>query len=164
MSDPRTNHLNPGTGLILRRMGRDDIDSVMEIAASLPTAPQWARSSYEVVVSSDSQPLRVALVALYVDKVIGFAVSHLVMREAELETIGIERPAQGYGFGSSLLFAMSEELKLAGADEILLEVRASNEQARWFYGKAGFVEAGRRRGYYADPVEDALLLRLTLRK
>jgi ribosomal-protein-alanine N-acetyltransferase len=42
----------------------------------------------------------------------------------------------------------------------LLEVRESNASARGLYEKQGFREAGRRRGYYTDPVEDAILYSL----
>ena len=45
---------------------------------------------------------------------------------------------------------------------LTLEVRESNVPARRLYGKFGFSEAGRRRGFYSDPKEDALLLTLTL--
>jgi len=43
---------------------------------------------------------------------------------------------------------------------LVLEVRDSNKAARGFYGSFGFIEVGRRPGYYADPVEDAILMRL----
>ena len=45
---------------------------------------------------------------------------------------------------------------------MVLEVRESNEEARIFTGHLGFVEEGRRPGYYADPVEDAILMKLKL--
>jgi ribosomal-protein-alanine N-acetyltransferase len=46
--------------------------------------------------------------------------------------------------------------------EVLLEVRRSNVAAQGFYRSVGFVEEGRRPGYYADPIEDAVLMRLRL--
>jgi ribosomal-protein-alanine N-acetyltransferase len=57
---------------------------------------------------------------------------------------------------------MAAELSRADVREVLLEVRESNQAARAFYASLGFVDDGRRRGYYADPVEDAVLLRLRL--
>jgi ribosomal-protein-alanine N-acetyltransferase len=53
---------------------------------------------------------------------------------------------------------MVEELKAAGASEFILEVRASNEQARGFYRSLGWRENGRRPRYYTDPEEDAVLM------
>ena len=46
--------------------------------------------------------------------------------------------------------------KFAGA-ALRLEVRESNAAARALYTKHGFRETGRRRGYYRDPIEDAVL-------
>jgi len=57
-----------------------------------------------------------------------------------------------------------EELKRSQVEELLLEVRASNGQALEFYRRRGFSQSGRRPRYYADPVEDALLLALPLDK
>jgi ribosomal protein S18 acetylase RimI-like enzyme len=49
-------------------------------------------------------------------------------------------------------------LREAEITKVMLEVRASNHAARGFYACAGFVETGRRPGYYSDPEEDAILL------
>jgi ribosomal-protein-alanine N-acetyltransferase len=46
--------------------------------------------------------------------------------------------------------------------EVILEARASNQPALRLYRALGFVETGRRPRYYADPIEDAVLLRLQL--
>jgi ribosomal-protein-alanine N-acetyltransferase len=155
-------HLDPGTGLAIRAMDEGDLDRVMAIAASLPTAPQWTRQAYEAAIVSGNGPRRIALVAEHSDEVIGFAIARVVAPVAEIETIAIDKKAQGYGFGSSLLLAMLEELRLAGAEDVELEVRSSNEWAIRLYERAGFLEVGRRRGYYREPDEDALVLRLGL--
>ena len=57
---------------------------------------------------------------------------------------------------------MADELVRAQVREVLLEVRESNQAARGFYASLGFLEEGRRRSYYADPVEDAVLMRMQL--
>jgi ribosomal-protein-alanine N-acetyltransferase len=143
-------------------MVESDLDRVMAIADSLPTAPHWSRPAYEAAIDPEGAPRRVALVAEAGGEVAGFVVAAVIVPEAEIETIAVDGPAQGYGFGSSLLHAVFEELKLVGVGEVALEVRASNENALWFYRKMGFEEVGRRRGYYREPVEDAVLLRLEL--
>ena len=149
-------------------MDEADIDPVMGIAASLPTAPQWARSAYEAAISSLGEPKRMAWVAVRSGQLVGFAIVRLLAPESELESIAIEASAQGCGFGGMLLSTIVQELKLAraetGIEQVDLEVRASNEAALGLYRQAGFREIGRRRGYYADPIEDAVLLRLDLAK
>jgi ribosomal-protein-alanine N-acetyltransferase len=135
---------------------------VIAIADSLPAAPHWGRPAYEAVIAVDWAPRRVALVAEAGGEVAGFVVAAVIASDAEIETIAVDGPAQGHGFGSSLLHAVFEELKLVGVSEVALEVRDSNEGAFSFYRRAGFHEVGRRRGYYREPVEDAILLRLDL--
>jgi ribosomal-protein-alanine N-acetyltransferase len=66
--------------------------------------------------------------------------------------------------GSQLLTAMLERARVEGCHEMLLEVRASNTPARKLYEKHGFREAGLRRGYYGNPTEDAVLLKLEIPK
>jgi ribosomal-protein-alanine N-acetyltransferase len=64
--------------------------------------------------------------------------------------------------GRRLFAALAVELSAAAATSVHLEVRSSNAPALAFYAALGFEEVGRRPRYYADPVEDALLLRLGL--
>jgi ribosomal-protein-alanine N-acetyltransferase len=153
---------DPAPGLAIRAMVEGDLDRVMEIAASLATAPQWTRSAYKNAIASADGPRRIALVAERAGEVIGFVIARVVGPVAEVESIAIAGNAQRYGFGSSLLLAALGELRLAGAEEVELEVRSLNRAALWMYERAGFSEVGRRRGYYRGPVEDAVLLRLEL--
>ena len=46
-----------------------------------------------------------------------------------------------------------------GAKVVYLEVRESNKAARALYEKWAFIEAGRRKSYYQEPLEDALVLK-----
>jgi ribosomal-protein-alanine acetyltransferase len=94
--------------------------------------------------------------------VVGFAVAAMVVQEAELETIAVAAERQRRGVGGLLLRALVDELKAAQVSELRLEVRASNQVALGFYCQEGFEEAGRRPRYYADPEEDAVLMRLRL--
>jgi ribosomal-protein-alanine N-acetyltransferase len=144
---------------VVRPMSETDIDRVMAIARSLPTAPHWGRSAYEDALREGSVVRRIALVTEHTGETIGFVIARLLGPVAEIESIGIAEKWQGYGFGSSLLHATMEELKMVGVKEVELEVRASNEWAIRLYQRAGFSEVGRRREYYQWPVEDALLLR-----
>jgi ribosomal-protein-alanine N-acetyltransferase len=146
----------------IRRMQAWDLRRVMEIAESLPGAPQWRISAYLRALDPLNAPRRIALVAeeQETDAVAGFAVGSLLAPEAELETIAVAEEAQRRGVGAQLFRAMVEELRAEQVTEVMLEVRASNLPALGFYQAVGFVETGRRPRYYADPQEDAILLRL----
>jgi ribosomal-protein-alanine N-acetyltransferase len=157
-------HLNPGTGLTIRMMTERDIDRVQAIATALPTAPQWLRADYEIAIAVGEGVRRIALIGEYDSDLVGFAIASVLPPRAEIESIAVEVKAQGFGFGSSLLQAMLQELKLAGVGEVDLEMRESSGQGMpgLIYRRAGFREVGRRREYYRNPLEDAVLLRLRL--
>jgi len=62
------------------------------------------------------------------------------------------------GVGSAIVEALAAEAKRRGGEFISLEVRPSNAQALRLYTRLGFAEEGRRRNFYSNPTEDALLL------
>ena len=153
--------MNPGEQPRIRPMTPTDLDRVMEIAASLPSAPHWPRTAYLAALDAASAPPRVALVADS-DGVIGFTVASLLPPEAELELIAVAPQAQRRGVAGRLFSALAKELYTAQVFGIMLEVRASNLPAIGLYRRLGFVETGRRKRYYHDPVEDAVQMRLKL--
>jgi ribosomal-protein-alanine acetyltransferase len=147
----------------IRSMAAADLDRLVEIAAALDHAPHWPRQVYESVLDSSS-PKRIGLIAedSRTGSVMGFAVAGLVPPEAELELIAVSAGYQRRGVARRLYEAMADELGRSQVREVLLEVRESNRAARAFYTSLGFVDEGRRPAYYADSVEDAVLMRLRL--
>jgi [ribosomal protein S18]-alanine N-acetyltransferase len=144
----------------IRRMEADDLDRVLSVAAALATAPHWERAVYEAAVVRDSR--YIALVAEDTGVLMGFAIAGVVSPEAELESIAVSAEVQRTGVGAALLAEVVAELRRLSVTVLDLEVRESNLAAIGFYHRAGFREIARRRGYYRDPVEDALLLRMTI--
>jgi ribosomal-protein-alanine N-acetyltransferase len=137
-----------------------DIHRVMAIAASLKEAPRWTRDVYEKALALGGTPERIALVAEDAEsKIAGFAVAAAIPPEAELETIAVSMESQGQGIASRLFQELMAELKERQITKVMLEVRESNDAALGLYRSLGFVQTGRRPVYYADPQEDALLLR-----
>jgi [ribosomal protein S18]-alanine N-acetyltransferase len=144
----------------IRQMRAADIDQVMAIADSLKDAPHWPASAYMAALDQSGTPRRMALVAANepAGGIVGFAVASLLPPQAELESIAVRLDAQRQGIGSQLLRALTGELKAAGINEFLLEVRASNHAGLAFYQSHGWQRAGVRPRYYADPEEDAVLM------
>jgi ribosomal-protein-alanine N-acetyltransferase len=148
--------------MLVRPMAEADLEGVLAIADSLPTAPHWSQESYVAVILSDVKPRRVGMVAEDEGGLAGFAVAGVMAPEADLESIAVKIGLQRQGIGRALLAGLVPALKRAGVTELNLEVRESNRAALEFYERTGFQKAGRRRGYYRGPDEDALLLRLEL--
>lgn len=90
----------------------------------------------------------------------GYAVVMHAVDEAHLLNLSISRPLQSAGHGARLLQLVMEAARGHGAARMLLEVRPSNAAGRALYGRAGFIQAGMRRGYYParGGREDALVL------
>ena len=94
------------------------------------------------------------------ERTVGFALSRLLMDEAELLLLAVEPDARCHGVGRALIERTITIAAAKGAHRLLLEVRDGN-QARDLYNDAGFDEIGRRRDYYRGldgATRDALTL------
>ena len=80
----------------------------------------------------------------------------VVADEAEILTLAVLPAARRQGLGSRLVAACLAEAGAAGAARLHLEVGAGNAAARALYVRAGFVEAGRRAGYYRGATGGAI--------
>jgi len=100
-----------------------------------------------------------------VDNIIGFYIGELVIDEATLMDICVPPTEQGKGFGKALLQQFLQQAQQKGAVKIWLEVRAKNIAAQMLYMNHGFIETGRRTGYYPSAkgfgYEDAIVMCLT---
>jgi ribosomal-protein-alanine N-acetyltransferase len=141
-----------------------DLDSVFEIARSLPQAPQWPRSTYQTALNRENLPQRIPLVVedAITNELAGFAIASFIPPDAELETIAVAAELQRRGIARQMFQALSDELRRNRITDLVLEVRASDQPAQVFYSALGFAQVGLRPRYYADPVEDAILMSLNL--
>ncbi len=94
--------------------------------------------------------------------VIGYLCGRAVADEFEILDIVVAPAARRRSAGTALLEKAILAARAAAAGKVHLEVRASNAAAIAFYRRHGFQEAGRRKNYYQDPLEDALLLSRSL--
>ena len=149
-----------GTSIHIRKMQIGDINRVTAIAAALRQAPHWTRDVYERALHRNGAPERIALIAEGAAwGIAGFAIAAVIPPEAELETIAVAAECHRQGIASRLFQELIAEFKERQITEVMLEVRESNAAARALYRSLGFVETGRRPHYYAEPQEDAMLLR-----
>ncbi len=139
-----------------------DLPAVIALEQATPTAAHWSPADYQRVFSSGGGPSRVALVADESGQLRGFLVARRVDREWEIENVAVGAAWQRRGLGSQLVGVVVQLAREAGADRLFLEVRESNQMARRLYEKWAFVQAGRRKSYYSNPIEDALVYQLTL--
>ena len=98
-------------------------------------------------------------VAVMIDgRLAAYGGCEFVPPEANIVNIATHPDFRRRGLGRALLHALLTVAKERGCEQVALEVRASNEAAIRMYEEAGFSTAGRRRGFYRDPREDALVM------
>ncbi len=95
-------------------------------------------------------------------EVAGYSVLWMAGEECELANLAVDPARRGSGLGTLLLDVAMQEAHAEGSLVMFLEVRASNEVAKGMYARRGFHEVGRRKAYYRNPDEDALVLRRDL--
>lgn len=94
-------------------------------------------------------------------EIVGFIIFWIIGETMELHDIAIRGTSKRKGTGSKLMDFMLETARQQEVEEIFLEVRVSNKEAISFYKKYDFKQAGTRKNYYKDPVEDALVFVLS---
>jgi ribosomal-protein-alanine N-acetyltransferase len=143
----------------IRSVTPADIPAMMALEKHAATAAHWSMEQYESVFSSEA-PSRVVMIIEEEAGVQGFVIGRALGEEWEIENIAIAGPARRRGLGTRLLGEFLDLARARGADVVFLEVRESNLAARRLYEKWAFVEGGRRKLYYREPAEDAMVYQM----
>jgi ribosomal-protein-alanine N-acetyltransferase len=122
----------------------------------------WSAASFAGYLSDSNVGRALVTVAQSGERVVGYSVMLFALPDADLANIAVAPTARGQGTGRLLLDRTLMAARAVGTRTVFLEVRASNGAAIKMYEAAGFAQFARRRRYYRDPVEDALVLRLDL--
>jgi ribosomal-protein-alanine N-acetyltransferase len=154
----------------LELMREADIGTVQEIEREIFSTP-WPRNAYYRELASRSSAHYVVLrqegavempshfLAADLDpSIIGYGGMWRMYDEAHVTTIGVRRDVQHRGYGRILFAGLVQAAYDMGAKWVTLEVRTSNENAMRMYEAFGFKVIGRRKGYYTDNGEDAIVM------
>lgn len=140
-----------------------DLAGVVALERATAEAPHWAESEYAVLVGDGGDYVRRCLfVAEAEGALVGFAVGSIVADVGELESVAVDLRVRRGGVGRALCGAVRDWCRREGAVSVELEVRAASGGAIDLYRGVGFVAVGRRSGYYSEPLDDAVLMRLNL--
>lgn len=88
----------------------------------------------------------------------GFCACTLVADTCNLDAVSVAESHRRRGAGRGLVLHAMQTLRGAGAAYMWLEARSQNAAALSLYASLGFVQNGRRRGFYQDPDDDAVLM------
>jgi ribosomal-protein-alanine N-acetyltransferase len=165
----------------IRSAALTDVPAILAIEQQAPAAAHWTPEQYNKLVTggvvlvaeeagehaderSDEHPDENAPAPCKDRKErgtpCGFICAQAVAGEWEIENVAVAAGFLWRGIANELLLELIRRAESEAASAILLEVRESNLPARRLYEKHGFREVGRRRGYYRDPVDDAVLYAL----
>jgi len=136
-------------------MHEDDIPEVQAIEKEIFPTP-WPRNAYYRELNHNRSAYYIVL--RRDDQIVGYAGLWKMSDEAHITTVGVRATEQGKGYGHALMAALIQRAYQLGSRWLTLEVRPSNEVAVRLYEKFGFKVIGRRRGYYTDNNEDAIVM------
>ena len=116
--------------------------------------------SEKQILDELENPLAAYFVAMDGDTVAGYIGSQTVLGEACVMNVAVHPEYRGRGVSTLLMQALVDHCKATDCTLLTLEVRESNEPALGLYRSFGFALQGKRRNYYTDPREDALIMTL----
>lgn len=143
---------------VIRRMRLADLPAVLAIEGQSFSMP-WSEATFRGLLRRTDADLFVAEVN---HELIGYTVFWAVLDQGELGNVSVAPEWRRKGIGHLLIDTVLARASERGVSEIYLEVRVSNTGAQQLYNRYGFRQVGRRRNYYLEPTEDALVMRLDL--
>lgn len=153
--------------MMIRPLTALDLPLVRVWMREVPEAPVWSTDDLARLIApaaADELLVRRGWMAVREDIPAGFVVATALCvpetaAECEIEFVMTARSHRRMGVARSLVGTVIGWARELAAEEVRLEVRASNEVAQRLYEHCGFEVAGRRVNYYAAPTEDAVLMR-----
>jgi ribosomal-protein-alanine N-acetyltransferase len=143
--------------ITIRKMTVDDVSAVVDLDQKSFSLP-WPERSFRFELTDN--PASRCWVAELDGKIVGMIVVWLIVDEAHVATIATDPAYRRQGIGKRLLAYALRHMIQDGARSSFLEVRESNLAAQEMYRKFGYEVTGRRRRYYRDNDEDAILMSL----
>ncbi len=146
--------------LRIETMRPEDLPEVMAIEEQTFPVP-WTRQNFlhEIRNNPFSSNL---VVRSEVGKVVAYANVWVVDRELRINNVAVDEASRRQGYGAGLMRHLMDRGRDRGCIWASLEVRPSNLPALRLYEKLGFRVVARRKGYYSDTREDALVMRADL--
>jgi ribosomal-protein-alanine N-acetyltransferase len=157
MMESKTNLSERAGEFIVRAMQPEDIPAVMDIdRCSFPNP--WPENTYWYELRKNPASHLLVIQSREAPRVVGIAGFWLVIDEVHISTFAVHPDWRGRGVGKILLLAMLRQAADLGAVSATLEVRAGNQAAQSLYRGFGFRVVGRRKEYYKNNGEDAVLM------
>lgn len=149
---------HPDETFAIHEMKEKDIEKILKIEKQSFITPWTDKMIKETILS----PLYTGFVIEENNVLLGYIMLYSVLDEVHILSLDVDPDYRGRGFASHLIHYIIEHYGKSGVSYFFLEVRDSNIRAIKLYKILGFEITGKRKGYYTDTNEDALLMELKL--
>lgn len=136
-----------------------DLDSVVAIER-VSFAMPWSKAAF--LYELEQNRVARCWVARAARELVGYLCLWEVGGELHITNLAVHPAWRRRGVAGTLLGAILEEARQRRLTLAVLEVRPNNREARGLYERFGFHVIGRRKGYYPDTGEDALVMKADL--
>ena len=149
------------TTSVSRALHCDDLPEVADLESAVQLDP-WTHAQVLDIAPMLHTSEYIGAVVEQSGQLLAYVVARTMLDECEILSVGVVNHLRGRGLGKQVLQQLFDQLPTEIAT-VHLEVRVSNEPALKLYQGLGFVEVGRRKGYYAPTLntferEDARLM------
>jgi ribosomal-protein-alanine N-acetyltransferase len=139
---------------LIRAIEPRDVEPALDIQSSCPEVAQWTAQDYIRVTNGEMA----GWVAEEDSHIVAFVIARRIASDIEILNLAVVPEARRRGIGASLLQRSFEWGSAFQAENAILEVRESNLAALQFYDCHGFKSIARRQRYYANPLDNGLVL------
>jgi [ribosomal protein S18]-alanine N-acetyltransferase len=165
---PEAATANRSRPVTIERMTEHDLLEVVEIEELSNLSP-WGWDAYHLELQCGSSSLMLVARLPATEKtgpksIVGFIVAREMADEIHVNNVAVRPEYRRFGIGERLLREVLYWGRERAVKQAVLEVRAENIAAQKLYQACGFEVIGRRRRYYKAPIEDALLMAVSLKR
>jgi len=140
--------------ITIRRMAESDLDTVSTIEREVFEDP-WSLDAFKTDLNNK---MAWPMVAEFEKKVVGYSNIYIVAGEVQIGNFAVAPGFRKRGVGKKLMNVIFEKANENKCHTVFLEVRESNLPAMELYKSYGFVSAGKRKDYYSNPRENAIIM------
>lgn len=153
--------ISDASGIRIQEAGKEQLPEIAKLEADI-FQPPWNEQMISASLYGTNDMVFTAVGASPSGKkqVLGYCIFAIHCEDCELYRIAVRPDYRGRGIAKAMMTQMIKYCKEKQGENILLEVRSSNQTAAALYESFGFEEIARRKGYYREPQEDARIMKL----
>lgn len=140
--------------IAIRRMSESDLEVVSTIEKEVFQDP-WSLNAFKTDLNNS---MAWPMVAEFENKIVGYSNIYIVAGEVQIGNFAVAPGFRNRGVGKRMMNEIFEKANEYKCHSVFLEVRESNTPAMELYRSYGFISSGKRKDYYSNPRENAIIM------